>query len=339
MTKSLLELLERRVEHPDAATQATIDAWRSRLADIARASGLPQALLEPVLDAVAPLYAATDRMAMQQQRKLRCMDGAVAVASVVGVAASVLDRVVTLTAPIPTLIGGTSALVGLVFVLVSRRRVQQRWVQARFCSEIFRIAPFTMLAGVDLSEVERVAIDSLVASPNPSPLLRSFLRQHLPPPAAPALDHPCLAAFVRTAWFDDQQKYHAGNRRQKRGGVALARLVAALAFAATTVAAVVTVAANLTHTDLPDRAVGRLAFASTVLPAVAANVLFLITAREFARVSARSGRMAREFAALARRTPDGATPDAMQALVREAAEMAALESYEWSVLLGSARGL
>ncbi|MEZ5963200.1 MAG: hypothetical protein R3F56_05060 [Planctomycetota bacterium] len=337
MTTKLLEKLDSAAKTPDKATRQTLAEWRKELTDAAESSGLPQAELEPVLAQVGPHYAAADRLALQEQRRLRAMDITVALASVCGVAAGVLDRIVDLGATVPILIGGACAAVGLVFVLVRRARVQQRWVQARYISEVFRTAPFATLAGVDLRQVEHEAVETLAASPNPSPLLRDRLHDTLPTLAGGCAD-PHLAEFVRIAWFDHQCAYHSTNRRKKRSGLALARIVAALAFGASMVAAVVSLAQVAARGDAASTP-GPISFLSTVLPAVATNALFLLTAREFARVSTRSGRMAREFAALAAKLPSGTPLPDVERVVGEAAEMALLEAYEWSVLLGSARDL
>jgi hypothetical protein len=220
----------------------------------------------------------------------------------------------------------------------SRREAwHEKWLHDRYLAERLRIAIFATLAGLAPEEGERDEPLPFYRGPQQwlTQIVTGLTRQAscgaAPLPLAP------LRQFLVTAWLVHQHGFHAENADRKSGQAHRRHRVGFCLFGATFLMALLHLL-GVGHNPQADgiRLLRLDLWVTTlaiVLPIWAAAVHAATAQLELERVAERSGRMAKALAWMAHRGEQATTAIELREIVLEAAQLMAMETHEWFVLL------
>lgn len=226
------------------------------------------------------------------------------------------------------LVGGAVA----AFALNRRGRWHEHWLHDRYLAEQLRVALYTVPLSGDDPEPPPHPADRLPFYAGPQGWLPAMVRTLVGGFPGDAKPSPAAArAFVLHGWLREQAAWHHRNALQKSRIARRLRWTAIGALIASATLSAVVIAVSLTGSGGAVAQV--LSLLSIVLPAWAAAAHGVSKLLEYERVAARSAQMAQLMGLFHDRAAVAGTGPAFRRVLNEAAHTAALENYEWWVVL------
>ena len=300
-------------------------------------------LIQPILDHILPRFVRADKLTLKYQNghinSSRALYYLAAFTVTVGAVQLILLPEYMILGIVEILV---LAGVNLWAFISIKRGWHEKWLQDRYISEQLRIATYTMLLNEPPQKTAAGHPETLPKTlpfyAGPKDWLPSTVRQiidQVPTQPIEEQDLCLIKKFIIKGWLKGQRKYHVDNTIKKKKAHAIRQRIVLVLFFATFVLTCLDVfnVANWTSPSNIKNPNQWFQFLSIVLPAWGAAVLAISKQMEYERIASRSAEMVRVLSPLIKRAEQSTTVPELRVVVQEAAQVMALENYEWCILL------
>jgi hypothetical protein len=329
-----------------ATVYASYDSQREHLCNHARAAGIEEACIKPVLDHLLPRYTEADETAIRYQRAFNRAAAAVYCLSALAVSVAVVQLLFVPELHQLIVIEVLAMLAALILIYVGRRgQWKYKWLNARHLAERIRGTMYTsVISGKHAS-----------GRPDPSAGLRFYrgLDEQLMQRTREAVSHEQLRhcqcdnveavrRFIVDAWILDQAVYHKNVAKKKHRAARRTHVTMALLFVATLAAATVHTAGvgHGAHEGYVTAglAVGLVSILFTIaLPAWASALHGINDLLDRERIATRSQGMAAVLREQAEQAASAETIEDLREIAAYVEWLSATENHEWLISLGFRR--
>ena len=325
-------------EKPQSSVQYA-EAYRiaaSNLRIQVRAAGLPDTVAHPLLSHLLPHHVRACMMALCHQKLHVAASMLVFLLSAAAVTVAVFQGMFRPNQWQLTIVELAFVLAAIAAFVVNRRRDwHRRWLTERYLAEQLRTALHTVLLGeaYEKANMPPHSAEKLPFYAGPEGWLPAMVRTLVDqmPTLHPTPDPHGAGSLALNGWLRDQAAWHQRNAESK---VRAARHLRWLAIGTLMLTIVIGTATILmTIAEQGGEFAIYLSFAAIVLPAWATAVHGISRLLEYDRVGARSAQMAQVLGRFYDRASVAGTGPAFRRIIHDAADTAALENYEWWVVL------
>lgn len=321
----------RFVERIEAAARA---AGGSRAFDAGALTAPERSRVERVHQALYERRRAADELARRAQDRLRRVDLAVALLTVVATAVGASALVFGVNSIGAAWVEAAAALLLVALSQKWRHVLRKEWIDYRLAAEFGRALLHGAPLGLRFDDLYGDAMRSLPGERDLRPRVARVFKV-LDDAGGPDQPTPATAAYAARfdAFLEGQIEHHTVKRSERRLFGQFTGLLTLICFVGTTVASLSTAVQASVSVALPDWLAKSLQYASVVLPVGGAAALLYGLQRSYVRLQGRHTQMKKRLAGSQRDLAAATTDDARGEVIREACKELTRESYEWSVLM------